>query len=262
MTAPEDLPAGVCVCGREIPETSPSDWACGEPCQSAWLMHQANPNYPSPKEIREAAEQRAARPRIPQEGLAPSRAALAREAHTVAEGTEIETEGQGYARIGGRWQAVGPWRELERTDLAAVVRYRRWCPQCARREPPELHTSATPGAPDGFQVCPQCRHTWAGRPLIGVVETRGEPWPGIRVRLTDGHRSTTAALTDDMLTRAGNEVLTMIDRIWLKLERQLGNGLADQDEANPQRQRLAVRRRGRLWDDHAYHLHVHMGRDA
>src|SRR5881394_2374110 len=57
----EDLPAGQCVCGRPLPDNPLSDWACGEPCQSAWLMHQANPDYPHPREIREAADRAVAR---------------------------------------------------------------------------------------------------------------------------------------------------------------------------------------------------------
>lgn len=48
-----------CVCGQPITERSPSDWACSEPCQSAWQMHSNDPTYPHPREIRERANRAA-----------------------------------------------------------------------------------------------------------------------------------------------------------------------------------------------------------
>lgn len=64
-----DLPLGECVCGRPLPATAVSDWACSEPCQSAWLHHALDPEvYPSPREIRAAADRAAERARRPAAG--------------------------------------------------------------------------------------------------------------------------------------------------------------------------------------------------
>jgi hypothetical protein len=245
VTEPEELPEGQCVCGRPLPDEPLSDWACSEPCQSAWMHHHAAPDlYPHPREIRAAADARPAgtRPR-PQRPEQP-----------VRDGTEINVDGQRYVRDGSHWEPVGMWTPLS-SELATAVEYRRWCPRCRERrtaiqvsEPPARSGPAAPGL---TQVCATCDHHWRGRPLLGVVETRSDPWPGLRLRLTDGQRSVSLGFTEEEIVAAGVEMAGRIERSWRRMERQLCGGVADVDQADEQTLARAGRRVARAW-----HLHV------
>lgn len=253
MTAPEEVwtpPEGVCVCGRDLPKESPSDWACSEPCQSAWLHHQADPGYPHPREIREQAEARAAgrmgtgvaAPAVPA-GAAGARYARG---GLIPPGTEIDVDGRPFVRVGAHWQPAGMWTPL-RSELADAVAYQRWCPRCRRRHVP-VDVSGPPGSDlERAQVCPSCDHAWQGPPLVGMVETRGEPWPSIRMRLTDGNRSTTVTFSEQEIETAGGEMAERMRRCWIRMERRLGGGFADADEPSDQQVQRAARRRS--WRD-------------
>lgn len=240
-----ELPAGVCVCGRDIPEASPSDWACGELCQSAWLMHQADPDYPHPRQIREGAEARAAAIRRDQGSpFGPVRAADS--GVVVPQGTEIDVDGTRFVRVGTGWQQTGPWTLL-RGELADALEYRRWCPHCQVRRGYRLVEFGPDRTWQG-QTCAECRHVWPGRALFGLVESRGEPWPAIRLRLTDGVRSTTHTVPAATLERITATAAAWSARpaevlaaFWIKLERGLSDtGRADQDTGR--------RTRRMLWD--------------
>lgn len=247
VTGPEELPAGVCVCGRAIPESSPSDWACDQDCQSAWLMHQANPDYPHPRLIRAGADARA---RSASLTAGEELLASAEPPAPVAEGTQIDVDGTGFVRVGVHWQQTGPWSPL-RSDLATALEYLRWCPSCRQRRRHELHQSTTPGAPEGWQQCADCAYQWPGRPLVGVIETRGEPWPGIRMRLTDGYRSATHSLSEADLVRmpANASSVETLAGFWVRLERDLSNvGRNDQDQAEGRPARRSRRGRPLRWD--------------
>lgn len=231
MTETTELPVGQCVCGRPLPDEPLSDWACSEPCQSAWLMHQVDPEYPTPKQIREAAEARIAQIRRPRpEALA-----------SIPEGYEIDVDGNRYIREDGRWMPAGMWTPL-RNDLAQTIRYRRWCPQCRQRRPTVVQAEV--------QTCETCSRPWPGAPLVGVVESRGEPWPSIRMRLTDFSRSTTFMFTEDAIAAAGPAMPDIIERTWLRLERQLCGGYADADQPDQRQAARAGRRLARTWHWH------------
>jgi hypothetical protein len=233
----EDLPAGQCVCGRPLPADPLSDWACSEPCQSAWLHYQADPEvYPHPREIRAAAEARAAglRRTVP-----PAPAA-------VRDGTEIDVDGQSYVRVGAHWQPAGMWAPL-RTELADAAQYRRWCPQCRDRRATTLLTGPRGGPFEQMQFCGVCDHRWLGVPLVGVVEVRGDPWPGIRLRLSDGSRSTTSTFSEYEIAAAGVSLVERIERCWLRLERRLCGGYSDVDQPSEQQRAHAGRRVARSW---------------
>lgn len=249
----EVLPAGVCVCGRVIPPESPSDWSCRELCQSAWMMWRANPDYPHPREIRAAAD-RALRVAAGQASTRrsavppPADGGLVSGPDTVEQGTEIDVDGVGFVRVGVHWQQTGPWSQRH-GELAEALEYQRWCPTCRCRQGSELHQSLSPDAPPGWQQCTTCGYQWPGRPLVGVVETRGDPWPGIRLRLTDGFRSTTRTVSEDTLAvmSAGGpeQVVVSLARHWIRLERHLSGGYADQDPAS---ESARARGRARMWD--------------
>lgn len=254
MTGPEDLPEGQCVCGRPLPDEPLSDWACSEPCQGAWMHHNAAPDmYPHPREIRAAADARM--PTTPPERWPMGWPDAAQgPAHTVRDGTEIEVDGQRYVRDGAHWEPVGMWTPL-RTEFADAVEYRRWCPRCRERRS-AIQVSGPPVSggmtEHGLtQVCATCDHHWRGRPLVGAVETRSDPWPGLRLRLTDGQRSASTGFTQEEIEAAGVEMAARIERSWRRLERQLCGGVADVDQADERTLARAGRRVA-----HAWHLHV------
>lgn len=242
MTAPEVLPAGMCVCGREIPAGWLSDWACSEVCQSAWQAWQADPGYPHPREIRARADAR-------QHHSAPEPGQGCIEGPPPEDGTQIDVDGTGFVRVGSFWQQTGPWSPLQ-DELGAALEYMRWCPQCRHRRRYSLHHSDTPGTPEGWQQCDDCAYQWPGRPLVGLVETRGDPWPGIRMRITDGYRSATHTVTHRELallsTAAARPAGQILAAHWIRLERDLSDqGRNDQDQAdNPGRHRPGRRK----WD--------------
>lgn len=247
----DQLPDGECVCGRDIPADSPSDWACSEPCQSAWLHHQANPEYPHPREIRENAEARAAAGRLARPPF-PGRPDPA----PIADGTEVNTDHGLFVRVGNSWQPAGAWIPLAgRAELTAAVAYQRWCPQCRARRDSQIEANMA-GPAEGRrwdfqqqQTCLTCEHVWAGRPLVGVIETRGEPWPALRLRLTDGYRSVSLTLSDRHLTQPDDQVLNRQHPVWWqRLERQLGGGICDADEPSIGQLERAGRARRRQWD--------------
>lgn len=228
------LAEGVCVCGTVLDGAAPSDWVCSEVCQDAWFHHQADPEYPHPRDIRAAAN--AARATMPigaERPAAPSPA-------TVAEGTEIAVDGSRYVRVGSHWQPAGMWTPL-RDQLAADVGYRRWCPPCGIRVPSSIYPA------NDQQECDVCGHQWPGRPLLGEVETRGQPWPGIRMRLTDGHRSTVVVFSPQEVAAGGDRTVQRMRRAWLRLERQLCGGYADVDQPDQQQQQRRRRRLQRAW---------------
>lgn len=229
MTDTTELPAGQCVCGRPLPDEPLSDWACSEPCQSAWLMHQVDPAYPTPKQIRDAAEAR----------VAEIRRSVPVHMERIPDGREIDVDGDRYVRQDGRWVPAGMWSPL-RNDLAQAVQYQRWCPQCRRRRPTVILDGAR-------QMCDGCQRQWPGPPLVGVVESRSDPWPGIRLRLSDGSRSTTFMFSEDAIMAAGPETPAMIERCWLRMERRLCGGYADVDQPSERQLDLAGRRLSRTW---------------
>lgn len=239
QTAPAVAPPdGECVCGRRLPDGSPSDWACSEVCQSAWLHHNADPDYPHPRDIRAAAEQRAAQNRR----LSPAGPTSA----TIADGTEIGAACNPYVRVGACWQPAGMW-----TPQGVTSTYRRWCPQCRTRTE-TLLLIGPPGDRDR-QRCDQCEQVWPGRPLVGVVETRSDPWPALRLRLSDGHLSVSAAFSMEESAQIFGDHPTMADRVgrcWLRLERQLCGGYADQDQPDQRQQQRQARRLARVWRWH------------
>lgn len=239
----DDLPAGQCVCGRPLPEDSLSDWACSEPCQSAWLMHRASPGYPHPREIRARAEQAMLARTSPRTGEDQDLIVTSRYVRPgmIPTGTEINVDGDPYVRVGAHWQPAGMWTPLG-DALGEAARYRRWCPTCRERQ----HTLLYPAS--DVQECATCGHQWEGRPLLGWVEARGEPWPGIRLLLSDGQRSTAMTFSPEEVQAAG--VLAMADRLnrsWLRLERQLCGGYADVDQPTERQQRHATRQLRRAW---------------
>lgn len=245
LAAPE---LGHCVCGRTLPPGCPSDWACSEVCQSAWFHHQTDPEYPHPREIREKVEQRLALPRA-----APARVSVPdcgpQRGGLIAEGTTIDVDGQSYVRADGCWRPAGMWEPLTGEGLAREACYQRWCPHCRLRRPSCYRLEVLAAGPEEWQECAECGHTWAGRSLYGWVETRGAPWPGVRLRLSDGQRSAMIAFGDDAL-RAHATDQVLVDRMrrgWLRLERQLGGGYADIDEPGPAQLRRQARRRGVEW---------------
>lgn len=253
----EELPAGVCVCGREIPAVSPSDWACSEPCQAAWLHHQANPEYPHPREIRQAAEERAAQARRNPPPFPGRPAGGGRVLPPIAEGTEVDTDQGLYVRVGCSWRPAGMWTPAGgREELVQSVAYQRWCPRCRGRR--ESRIGPTPAAGAGGehhrwdnqqQTCTGCGHVWQGRPLIGVIESRGEPWPALRLRLTDGYRSVTTTFAErEMASTSGSRLVDRLRRTWPRLERQLGGGYCDADEPSAAQQARAARVRRQQWD--------------
>jgi hypothetical protein len=226
---------GFCVCGRPLPEQPLSDWACSEPCQSAWFHHHADPEYPHPREIRQAAEQALT------EARALGTPRRAGPGDTVAEGTEIDVDGHAYVRVGSYWQPAGMWTPL-RDALGEAARYRRWCPVCRRRVDSQLYPASD------VQECTTCQHQWDGRPLLGWVETRDAPWPGIRLLLSDGQRSTARAFSHEEVGSAG--AVAMADRLnrsWLRLERQLCGGYADMDQPDDRQRRRRDRRVAQDW---------------
>jgi hypothetical protein len=232
VNSPEDLPEGQCVCGRDLPQDCPSSWACTEMCQAAWLHHHANPDYPHPRQIREAAEARAAFAR-------PRTAVRVQVPEGVAPGTEICVDGQSYVRVGAHWRPAGMWGPAP-GDVAEPVAYQRWCPVCRCRRPSRL---------DGDrQVCGQCGHVWAGRPLVGTVETRGQPWPALRLRLSDGQRSIVHAFTEaEVLHMTGPLMLDRLRAAWLRMERRLCGGFADVDEPDERQRRQQQLALARGW---------------
>ncbi len=250
MTGPP--PDGMCVCGRDLPAGCPSDWACSELCQSAWIHHQANPEYPHPRQIREAIEARAARARAAAQQI---RDECAGPAPVIRSGTEVDTDDGPYVRVGSHWRPAGLWTPLPdgESDLVSSVAYRRWCPQCRLRR--DARTVPAPGLPGSGhrwasqqQKCVACDHVWPGLPLVGIIESRGEPWPALRLRLTDGNRSATITFSERQVQRAGEMMVNRMRRNWLRLERQLGGGYADADEPSPTQLARAARRRRRVWD--------------
>lgn len=254
MTRPaveETLPAGMCVCGRPIPVVSPSDWACGELCQKAWLLHHADPTYPHPRIIREGADAAiAARMgHTPPPAGRPVHGGYPPGALPVPDGAEIDVDGVGYARIGGRWQPTGPWQPLT-SDLADAVAYRRWCPHCRVRQPSTIETDPAGAAQTTVQVCSGCVRAWPGRALVGVVETRGGPWPAIRLRISDGYRSVTHTVSEDALARrrGAGPAVGWLTRHWIRMERDLLGGYTDGDQPTARQMGAALRRTRKTWD--------------
>jgi hypothetical protein len=98
------------------------------------------------------------------------------------------------------------------------------------------------------QTCNECRHTWDGRPLHGLIETRAEPWPALRLRLTDDLRSSTITFSEQQVQRAGEHLADRLRRGWLRLERQLCGGYADADQPTSAQLARAARARARAWD--------------
>lgn len=255
----EELAAGMCVCGRDIPDVSPSDWACSEPCQTAWLHHQANPQYPHPREIRAAAEQRLAEQRRNPPPF-PGRPGGGGPLPPIPDGTEVNTDHGPYVRVRNMWHPAGMWLLLSRHDeLTDQVAYRRWCPHCQARRDSRIDVNPDPRNVDPAtetdrwefqqQTCTTCGHTWQGRPLVGVIESRGEPWPALRLRLTDGYRSAATTFGERDIANVDSARLTeRLRRSWLRLERQLGGGLADADTPTPSESVRASRVRRRQWD--------------
>ncbi len=101
------------------------------------------------------------------------------------------------------------------------------------------------------QECGGCDYRWPGRPLVGVIETRGEPWPGIRLRLTDGVRSAAHAVSERelhlMSTEAVRPVPDILAAHWIRLERELSaTGRAEHEPAGPRR------RARQVWDSVAF----------
>lgn len=239
MTAPEILADGMCVCDRPIPAGWPSDWACSEVCQAAWWAWQSNPDYPHPREIRAQVVARLGRPPAP----TPAQGCI--EGPPAPDGTQIDVDGTGYVRVGSFWQQTGPWSPLQ-DELGAALEYMRWCPRCEHRRRYSLHHSDTPGAPPGWQQCDDCAYQWPGRPLIGLVETRGSPWPGIRMRLTDGYRSATHTVSHRELglltTTAARPAGQILAAHWIRMERDLSAGPTTGSLA------LDVQRGRRIWD--------------
>lgn len=220
---------GFCVCGKELPEQPLSDWACSEPCQSAWMQHHADPGYPHPRDIRDAAARRAAGLRRPRPPVAVEQA--------IAEGTEIDVDGHAFVRVGIHWQPAGMWHVF-RDGIADIGAYRRWCPRCQQRVDSLIYPATD------RQECASCGHQWPGRPLLGQFERRDGPWPGVRIRLFDGQRSAVFAFFEEALA-AFPDTAVDVDRLgrwWLRLERQLCGGYADADEPDD-RQRLRQERR-------------------
>jgi hypothetical protein len=222
---------GFCVCGRQLDERPLSEWACSEPCQSAWLHHNADPEvYPHPREIRESAERRA--------GLVAAAVTARRfaEPGPVPEGTEINVDGEPFVRVGAYWRPAGMW-EVLRAGLAETAAYRRWCPRCRQRIDSVLYPATD------RQECAVCGHQWPGRPLLGQIERRGDPWPGMRMRLFDGQRSAVFTFHEQALNAEAEAVFAgRVERWWLRLERQLCGGYADVDQPNPQQMDRQERR--------------------
>lgn len=268
----EELAAGVCVCGRDIPKHSPSDWACSEPCQTAWLHHHANPEYPHPREIREAAEQRLAEQRRNPPPFPGRPAGGGGVLPPIAEGTEVNTDHGLFVRVGHAWRPAGMWTPATgHRELTEEVAYQRWCPRCRGRRPSRIEASADVDLVSDFaessrwehqqQECVSCGHVWQGRPLIGVIESRGEPWPALRLRLTDGHRSATTTFAEREITAAvAGRLAERLRRTWPRLERQLGGGYCDADEPTSAQQARAQRARRRQWDVTDDHVHVQVRR--
>lgn len=260
----EELAPGVCVCGRDIPAHSPSDWACSEPCQTAWLHHQANPEYPHPREIREAAEARIAANRLNPPPFPGRPAGAGGVLPPIADGTEVDTDHGLYVRVGHAWRPAGMWTPATQyQELTRAVAYQRWCPRCRGRRDSRIDINPDRPAERGQrwehqrQVCVTCEHAWQGRPLVGVIEARGEPWPALRLRLTDGFRSATTTFAEREISGAVAGRLTeRLRRTWPRLERQLGGGYCDADEPTSAQQAHADRVRRRQWDVHDGHLHV------
>jgi hypothetical protein len=125
--------------------------------------------------------------------------------------------------------------------LAGVGAYRRWCPTCRTRRDTMLYENTD------TQECVQCGYQWLGRPLLGVVETRGAPWPAVRLRLSDGHRATTLSFNGSAATVLSDHAAGGLDHAWLRLERELGGGYADLDRVTARRERIRARRLARSW---------------
>jgi len=226
---------GFCVCGRPLPEQPVSDWACSEPCQSAWLHHHADPGYPHPREIREAAD------RALETASTAVRSVVLSVDSLAAAGTEITVDP--FVPAAGHWQPAGMWTPLQ-DALGDAARYRRWCPACRGRRDSQLYPDSN------RQECATCGHRWPGRPLLGWVETRGAPWPGIRLLLSDGQRSAAMAFSPEEVQAAGDRMAERLLRSWLRLERQLCGGYADVDQPTERQQQRAARQLQRGW--HAY----------
>lgn len=242
MTAVEALPDGQCVCGRRLSSSGPSDWACSEPCQSAWFQHQADPDYPHPREIRARVMLRPPTP-APFPGPPPARELR------VPDGTCIDVDGQPYVRVGSHWQPAGMWETFD--QVASPARYERWCPQCARRVPSSIAGDET-RVETLRQTCQVCGHEWSGRTLTGQIEYREAPWPGMRLRLSDGQRSVMTAFSAQELTTIADPGWDRIANAWLRMERQLCGGYADIDQPDDRQQRRRARRLITDW-----HIHVH-----
>lgn len=238
----DQLPqVGECVCGRPIPAGSPSDWACSEVCQAAWTHHHADPAYPHPRQIRAAVEAR-------QGELSAAGRATPAVVGELDAGDGISVGGRRFVRVGGHWQPDGMWTPAD-AGLADRAGYRRWCPRCQSRR-----TAVTVSGPPGSthatgQLCAACDHHWPGLPLTGVLEQRGRPWPGLRMRLSDGQRSVTAWFTAAQMD--DDRIVERINSGWLPLERQLCGGYADADQPD---QHQLQRRQRRL--DRGWHLHL------
>lgn len=236
MTAYPPPEPGFCVCGRPLGERPLSDWACSEPCQSAWLHHNADPEvYPHPREIREAVARRAAM--LPRAEANAQRYAVG---GPIPEGTEINVDGEPFVRVGAHWQPAGMW-EVVRGGIAATGAYRRWCPRCRQRVESLLYPATD------RQECAACGHQWEGRPLLGQFERRGAPWPGMRLRLFDGQRSAVFEFHEQALPADSGFDFDRLARWWLRLERQLCGGYADLDQPDDRQRARQERRLRRDW---------------
>jgi hypothetical protein len=197
------------------------------------MQHNADPDYPHPREIREAAAARAVaghQPRPPRVDL------------PVAEGTEIDVDGQPFVRVGAHWQPAGMW-EVLRGGIAELAVYRRWCPNCRQRVDSLIYPA------DDRQECAACGHQWSGRPLLGQIEQRGEPWPSLRMRLFDGQRSAVFVFHEQALGVAEQGLVDSgrAQLWWLRLERQLCGGYADLDQPDDRQRERQERRLRRDW---------------
>lgn len=132
-----DLPVGECVCGRPLPAAAVSDWACSEPCQSAWLHHALDPtNYPSPREIRASADRAIAR-RHASERLPEDDQAREERRRTF----QRERLGVWSARwVDFRVRLFGGPMDGEVVNLSAESRDERWWPDELMAHVPLPHT--------------------------------------------------------------------------------------------------------------------------
>jgi hypothetical protein len=237
-----------CPCGREIPERCASWYWCSEACQLAWNRHQYDPiAHPHPRDLRARLEE------IAREGpyarLARERAqmrACLGPPPTPTAGIDPATPMSGMFG----WQPVD-------AETAAICAYARWCPRCQVKHPPVTRDQDATSEPAAhrlldnrplIQQCPACQTVWTGRPLIGLVEQLSTGGNLIRLRLTDGFRSTPRAFSRTRL-QTWRAPATCLNLMWERLEENLCDGVTDRQrqESNARYRRT----RGLSWDWHS-----------